>query len=209
MTSVRHFNAIPLAEWPREAIYRRLGFRRASTRMTPGQQQETERYIEDAIGLIHLRGAAGRLDVRIESPDRVVLAGDLILVSRNLAEFLAGCREVVLMGATAGSEIMEAIAGDMASDRVTRAVVLDAAASEIVDAALDWIMSYLNQTLRREGKALKKTRYSAGYGDLPLENQRVMHQLLDMGRLGVTITDSCLLVPEKSVTAITGIIATH
>ena len=176
--------------------------------MTPVQQKETERYIEDAFGLIQLKGAARRLQARIEVPDRVVLFEDFILTSRNLADFLAGCQEVVLLGATAGCEIMEAIAEDMIGDRVTRAVVLDAAASETVDAALDWMMAYLNQTLRREGKALKKTRYSAGYGDLALENQRAMHQLLDMSRLGVSITDSFLLVPEKSVTALTGILAT-
>ena len=44
-------------------------------------------------------------------------------------------------------------------------------------------------------------------GDLPLESQRIMHRLLDLERIGVSITDHCILVPEKSVTAITGIVA--
>ena len=70
--------------------------------------------------------------------------------SRQLARFLANCNEIVLMGATAGREIMNAIKEDASGANVTRGIVLDAAASEIVDAALDWIMDYFKQSLRRE-----------------------------------------------------------
>ncbi|HQJ30972.1 MAG TPA: hypothetical protein PLG18_07540, partial [Syntrophales bacterium] len=82
-----------------------------------------------------------------------------------------------------------------------------AAASETVDAALDWITAYFRTLLRREGKTLLNSRFSAGYGDFSLENQRDMHRLLQLEQLGVAITPACVLVPEKSVTAVTGIIA--
>ena len=101
---------------------------------------------------------------------------------------------------------MEAIQADIGGRNATRGVVLDATASEVVDAGLDWIMGYFRQSLRREGKTLLNSRFSAGYGDFALENQQLMHRLLQMDRLNVTITESCLLVPEKSVTAVTGII---
>jgi hypothetical protein len=207
MQAVRYFDTITLAQPPREAIYRRLGFRRSSTRMTSRQQEETEGDIQNALDLIRLQGVALRLPVRVESTDRVVLPEDIVFTSRNLATFLKDSGEILLMGATAGEAVMAAIRRDTSGDHVTRAVVMDATASETVDAALDWIVSYFNQGLRREGKTLMKTRYSAGYGDLALENQRVIHHLLGMDRLGVSITDSCILVPEKSVTALTGIVA--
>ena len=55
-----------------------------------------------------------------------------------------------------------------------------------------------------EGEGLKlKPRRSPGYGDLPLELSREIITCLDAPRkLGVSITDSNLLVPSKSVTAI-------
>jgi hypothetical protein len=109
------------------------------------------------------------------------------------------------MGATSGGDIMDAIEEDAAGRNVTRGVILDAAASEIVDAALDWIMDYFNRILRKENKWLLKKRFSAGYGDFSLENQKAIYNLLQLDRLGVRITESCLLIPEKSVTAITGI----
>jgi cobalamin-dependent methionine synthase I len=109
------------------------------------------------------------------------------------------------MGATAGREIINAIEADATGANVTRGIVLDAAASEIVDASLDWIMDYFNQSLRRENRRLLGKRYSAGYGDLLLQTQKAMYRLLQLDRIGIEITDSSMLVPEKSVTAITGI----
>jgi len=137
---------------------------------------------------------------------RIVLSNDVVFESRQLTAFLEHCREVVLMGSTAGNDIMKAIEGDTASRHLTRSVVFDATASETVDASLDWIMGYFNQELRRENKVLMQRRYSAGYGDFSLENQKTIHRLLELDRIGVKITTSCILVPEKSVTAIAGVI---
>ena len=48
-------------------------------------------------------------------------------------------------------------------------------------------------------------RFSPGYGDLPLEMQRDVMEALDCaGILGITLTDSLLMIPGKSVTGIIG-----
>jgi cobalamin-dependent methionine synthase I len=109
------------------------------------------------------------------------------------------------MGATAGADIIEAIRADTAEDNLSRAVVFDAAASETVDAALDWIEDFITRRLRREGCQLTKSRFSCGYGDLALPNQRLFYDLLDLKRFGVELTDQYILEPEKSVTAVAGI----
>jgi hypothetical protein len=191
---------------PHERIYRRLGYRKDITRILPWQKVEVERYIADARLLIHLQGAAIRIPIQEKGAMRIVLSNDVVFESRQLTVFLEHCGEVVLMGSTAGSDIMNAIEEDTASHHLTRGVVFDATASETVDASLDWIMDYFNQKLRRENKALMQRRYSAGYGDFSLENQKTIHRLLELDRIGVKITASCILVPEKSVTAIAGVI---
>lgn len=199
-----------MIEAPRERIYRRLGFRPGITSLPAGQEAEVEGYIEDALAVIRLQGAGRRLAIRSRQEARVHLdveAGEEVFQSRRLASFLQECDEVLLLGATAGGEVMDAIAGDVAGDRLTRGVVVDAVASEMVDASLDWIMSYFGRELRRENKALKPHRYSAGYGDFLLANQATMLRLLELARLGVQITASFLLIPEKSVTAIAGVIS--
>ncbi len=199
------FESIPVT-LPRPSIYRRLGYRKEATRIDSGQRQEVEGYIADALPLVQLKGSALRLPIDIERPALISLPEGNAFASRKLARFLKDAREIILMGATAGTAIMEAIQADIGGGNATRGVVLDATASEVVDAALDWIMGYFRQSLRREGKTLLNSRFSAGYGDFALENQRLIHRLLQMDRLDVRITESCLLVPEKSVTAVTGII---
>ena len=190
---------------PRKNIYRRLGFVKGVTGVPASQEQEIESYIADASSLIHLKGAGLRAPITEIEDARIILADGVEFKSRQLAKLLANCSEIVLMGATAGREIMDAIEKDATGANVTRAIVLDAAASEIVDASLDWIMDYFNQSLRRENRKLLGKRYSAGYGDLFLETQKTMYRLLKLDRIGIEITESSMLVPEKSVTAITGI----
>ena len=49
-------------------------------------------------------------------------------------------------------------------------------------------------------------RYSPGYGDYPIECQGAFLSALNAGRLiGLTVTESNILLPRKSVTAVIGI----
>ena len=190
---------------PRTQIYRRLGYIKGTTQVSPRQMEEAEKYIRDALFLIRLKGAGVRLPVRTMENEKIILADDIVFRSDQLTAFLKGCREVVIMGATAGDDIMTAIQENSAGRNVTRSVVLDATASEMVDASLDWMMAYFNRNLRRENRRLLRKRFSAGYGDFLLENQRTIFHLLELHRIGVRITESFMLIPEKSVTAVTGI----
>jgi hypothetical protein len=198
------FHTIRIAP-PRQEIYQRLGYRLKVTQISPQQKALTDSHIDEALSLIHLQGSARRIPVIDRGKSVIILENGIRLESENLAVFLRDCDEVLVMGATAGEEIMAAIRHDLTTDDITRAVVFDAAASEMADGALDWLMDYTRQTLIREGKVLLTRRYSAGYGDFALENQRLFHALLDLGEIGVRITEQSILVPEKSVTALTGI----
>jgi hypothetical protein len=190
---------------PRDAIFRRLGYRKGATRVPTRLEEETEGHIEEALSLIRLRGAARRMPIAEHRTDTIVLEERTVFSSRKLAAFLGGCAEILLVGATAGADIVAAIQRDTSGSDVTRGVVFDATASEMVDAALAMMTDFYRQTVRREGKAILPRRYSCGYGDFPLDAQGEIFRLLDLGRFGVTVTEHHILVPEKSVTAITGI----
>ena len=203
-TQVQIFPSIPVPV-PRDAIYRRLGYRRGTTRIDNRQEREIEQDIDYALSLISLKGSALRIPIREASPFLTVLETGDEFASEKLARFLEGCTEVLLMGATAGDGVMESIRGDTEGEEMTRGVIVDAVASEMTDAALDWIAGYFNRFLTREPARLTKGRFSAGYGDFLLENQRTMYALLELGRIGVAINEHCILTPEKSVTAVMGV----
>ncbi len=190
---------------PLAKIYQRLGFRKAISQISSKTQKETDHIIAQATSLISLRGSFLRLSINDNSSGKIILAGDVTFQSKKLSVFLRNCKEAVLMGATAGDEIMEAIKEKSAQGDLQADVIYDATASEMADAALDWIMDYINQLIRRERKTLLPRRFSAGYADFDLSNQKIIHRLLALEKIGVQITSECILLPEKSVTALSGI----
>ena len=73
---------------------------------------------------------------------------------------------------------------------------------DAVEKVMDDLEKRLRSEVEVEGKKLKPRR-SPGYGDLPLALSRTILDELDAPRkIGVSVTDSHLLVPSKSVTAI-------
>ena len=73
---------------------------------------------------------------------------------------------------------------------------------DAVEAVMDEVEERSRKEVEVEGRKLKPRR-SPGYGDLPLSLSRKIISELDATRqIGVSITDSDLLVPSKSVTAI-------
>ena len=85
--------------------------------------------------------------------------------------------------------------------RPSRSAVLDALASSAVECWCDDVERELTQ-----GEEKHCERFSPGYGDFPLHHQKDFLHCLDMGRLlGVSLTDSLLMKPAKSVTAVIGL----
>jgi hypothetical protein len=190
---------------PLRDIYRRLGHKKGVTHLEARQRDELDAWIRDAGLLMHLKGVFRRFPVVERDVSKTLLPEDVVFESRDLASFLDGCNEIALIAATTGEDIIGEIQKAAAGHQLTRGVVFDAVASETVDAALNWITAYLRQVLRRENKAPRRGRFSAGYGDFTLQNQKRIFELLELQRLGVRINESFILIPEKSVTAVVGI----
>ena len=120
--------------------------------------------------------------------------------SRDLQKNLSGCREIILVAATVGLETDRAIA-KYSRLSPARALILQAAGAAAVEATLD----KLSEELKADGLTLRP-RFSCGYGDLPLELQKDIFASLDCPKnIGVSLTDTFLMTPTKSVSAIIGI----
>ena len=137
----------------------------------------------------------------------VVDFGFTRIISRNLAKNLKGCGQAAFLAATLGSGV-EHLLWKYNRLQVSRAVVLQAvsveALEEYCDACEEEILAALSSG--GEGPYYLRPRFSPGYGDLPLEFQREFLQILETPKkIGVTLTDSLLMMPSKSVTAIIGI----
>ena len=136
--------------------------------------------------------------------DDAVLLGDLKIESRTLCRHLAGCAEAALFAATLGAP------ADMLLERVSqidisRAAVLQAAAAVFIESYCDDMERQLAADAAKRGLFLRP-RYSPGYGDFAITYQRDILRMLDCAkRIGLAMTDSFMLVPTKSVTAVIGL----
>ncbi len=135
-------------------------------------------------------------------PDGSLAGADFCPPGEDVKTLLADCREVVLLAATLGAEIEALVRRTQVLD-MGRAMLLDACAS----AAIENVCENLCDDLAREAAPLYLTdRFSPGYGDLPLSCQADFFRLLDIPRrIGVSLSPSGLMIPQKTVTALVGL----
>lgn len=125
-------------------------------------------------------------------------------VSRNLSRNLTGCEKILLMAATLGTEVDRLLAR-YGKYQVSRAVVLQAAATALIEDCCDRLCARWKEDYEAQGLYLRP-RFSPGYGDFSITCQEPVLNALEAGkRIGITLTDSCLMLPSKSVTAVIGL----
>lgn len=194
-------------ELPLKRIYTRLGYRKASTRLTETDEAKIRRILDDGLLACELSGVYVRKRIERRGSDQVVLDdGGIVWHSRKLAQMLADSQEVFALGATAGEEIVTARDQAMERGNTLTAVLFDALASEMVESAVQWLHDSVAKMLRKELKTVTTRRYSPGYGDFALHHQHGIAALLNFDALGVRVNEHALLLPEKSVTAVVGIV---
>ena len=131
--------------------------------------------------------------------DGTVSLGPLSINSTDLAACLSSSPEAIVFAATVGIGVDKLIARASVTSPHD-ALLYQAIGAERIEALCDRFCRDI-----ASGKP-HTFRYSPGYGDLPLEIQKDLFSLLDCPRrIGLTLNDSLLMSPSKSVTAIFGI----
>ena len=117
--------------------------------------------------------------------------GVMSVTSADLSKSLSGCKKVILFTATLGVEI-DRLIKKYSKISPSRAVMIQAVGTAQIEALCD--------TFCREIGFPR--RFSPGYGDLSIDIQTKIFDILNCAKnIGVTLTDSLLMSPSKSVTA--------
>ena len=126
----------------------------------------------------------------------------VFLQGHSVQTMLSECDEAVLLLCTLGAGFERSLRAVQARD-MSKAVILDACGSAFVESGCDEAEREISA--RFPGRFLTD-RFSPGYGDVPLSLQGDFCALLGASRrLGVCVTDSMILNPSKSVTAVIGL----
>jgi len=137
------------------------------------------------------------------SPEGVSVGG-ASFASRRLAETLSGCGQAVVLCATLGAAADRLRMRYIRTD-LTKAAVMDAAQSAYIEQVCDAVCADLRQRYAPQGLS-PTPRFSPGYGDFALSEQPMLLALANAPRrIGLTCSETFLLTPQKSVTAIIGL----
>ena len=128
---------------------------------------------------------------------------DISLQSRDLSTNLSNCSQVALLAATIGPQVDALIRRNSSLDPVY-ASILQATGAMFIEELVDFVNDEIKKIADSQGLKTKP-RYSPGFGDVPLDIQRDFFRLLPCTRIGLTLMDTLIMAPEKSVTAFVGL----
>ncbi len=139
----------------------------------------------------------------ISNDGQKVTLNDLIIENKNIARLLKNAHKIVIFACTIGGALEKEIARLFAAAEPTKAVILDAVGSEAVEVLIDRVQEAVTG---KAGSYLATPRFSPGYGDWPLSINKMILKLLEAQTIGVKVSSKFMLIPQKTVTGIWGLV---
>lgn len=128
--------------------------------------------------------------------------------SNHLYKLLEDCDECLIMAVTLGIGIEKEIMRNSYIE-LSKSIIIDACATTAIEEYCDLIQDNIRKSLLINNKYITN-RYSPGYGDLHISANKEIINLLNANKeIGLTITESGIMIPRKSVIAIVGISKIH
>jgi cobalamin-dependent methionine synthase I len=140
--------------------------------------------------------------VKVKEGYELVKAG-YRLTGSILLKHLKQIDMVTLFACTIGDELEKRVKALTADGLMTEAAMIDAVAGE----AVEGVANQVNEIIQREANLKKyklRRRFSPGYGDWGIEEQKEVLRLIGAEKIGLSLTEACVMVPEKSISALIG-----
>ena len=192
-------------EIDKKKVCRNLGYQNGHA-PSPSISSLIDEEIDEAYRLIQPSCFYRIMDVsRIRRPRVTLLNGTTFsITSEVLSWVLYPCKKAVIFVASIGKGLEERAKQVMDDGHLLKATLLDAIGSE----ATEKVTCHLQDRVRElanfyEGEIT--LRYSPGYCDWDITQQRVLFKAMDSAPIGVELTEECLMVPRKSVSGIIGL----
>lgn len=127
----------------------------------------------------------------------------LTLQGEDIHTHLSKAEKCAVMAVTLGLEVDKSIAFYSKTD-LTKGLIFDACAATAVESLCDTVQKKIEAEAKSMG--LETTaRYSPGYGDFSIGIQKEIAKVLKTyERIGLSVNESSIMIPRKSVTAFIG-----
>lgn len=145
------------------------------------------------------------VDFRVKNEGVIQIEGTTEFQSRNLSEVMKSAEKLVCFIGTLGPGIEEEVGALMQDNDLSEAYILDAMGSVAVEDLVDKFQQTIKNECERVGKTVT-LRFSPGYCDWPLTEQKKLFSLFEPEDILVQLLDSCLMKPVKSISGVFGIV---
>jgi len=171
------------------------------------EEEHIARGIKNAIDTAYslIKGKACYRTFRIDKvvTDRVIIIeSELLFRGNNMVRLLKDCAYATLLVCTIGKEIDERIE-ELKNSSLVDAYYLDRVGAWMADYMAEQVGRIIEGEIRKSGYE-PTFRYAAGYGDWSLDAQREIMRLTEADKIGVSLTDTYIMVPRFSVSAVIG-----
>ena len=136
-------------------------------------------------------------------PDKIYLEPGFVLKSKDLYKLFRNSKIVYGFAVTIGPLLEAKRNALMAEKESARAVILDAIGSVAVEDLAEAANNSIKLKMQNKNGTTTR-RFSPGYGDWRIQNQKEFLKWLGAQEIGIKLTPSYQMVPEKSLTAVIG-----
>lgn len=132
------------------------------------------------------------------------LAGGVEFSGKALFSYVNNAHHVYIFLVTIGSAVEDEASNLMKSDDGLSGYLLDRAGSFAVESLADTLGGRILKEDGPKGKSASMP-FSPGYCDWPIEEQVKLDKILDFSKIGVRLTESCMMAPRKSISGLIAI----
>ena len=136
--------------------------------------------------------------------DRIVIDDICLLSEKIISKYLRNSDTIAILVVTIGNSLEQIVKQKMDQNEFLTGYVIDRAASELVEKTAQLIEDKLYEITAEINLSITN-RYSPGYCGWSVSDQHKLFSLLPEGFCGINLTESSLMIPIKSVSAIIGI----
>lgn len=135
---------------------------------------------------------------------RLVIGENLFTPDTIIVNSLRHSEFFAVLTASVGKDLDKWMKEKKSAGDIMEAFIADALGSVIVEAVIAWGLSFLSCRMAKINLKVSNS-YSPGYCGWDVAEQRLFFSMLPDGFCGISLTDSCLMLPVKSVSALVGV----
>ena len=189
---------------PREDVLRLLKYNKEFAILDQKIGDFIDRLVEEGKRLAEPKAIYRDFWVKGSKEHAIILEGaNFDLLGKNIAHHLWKAEGVTLFLVTIGPKLEKRIQEFTKDGSMSNAAILDTVGSVAVESAVNYVNELITTNARKSGyKTIK--RFSPGYGDWQLKEQKGLFKVLNAKQAGVALSGGYQMQPQKSVSGVIG-----